>query len=135
MYKIGYIDDDFSGLRFYQRKMNRLMPELELVPVKCEKTDIPTTLAFEGIRVVLIDYKLMSAYGITGSTMAEYIKAHAPMITCYILSNAVYEMSEKFIPKDIFDTEADDPERVKILTDFLNRLLMHAKNNNPYQKC
>lgn len=136
MYKVGYIDDETTQYEYYNRKLKRLGPDMELVLLKdCKsKEDFLEKIYEEQIEVLLIDYRMAGSFGFNGSTLINYINDHVRDLECFILTGVERErISDGLVTdrntfqKTVFNTEADDPQKIKELLDFIDILRNSAK--------
>lgn len=131
MYRIGYIDDEPSQFNKFQKKIQRRFKDIELVFLdNCrKKEEFVEKIYAHQIEVLLVDYKMAKTFGFNGSTLISYINDQIRDLECFILT-AVDEESVKdglvacrnIRSKSIFDTEGDDVQRVKALTEFIEIL-------------
>ena len=136
MYRVGYIDDEPTEFEIYRRSLQRRCKELELVLIDdCEsKQDILDRIYEKQIDVLLIDYKMVKSYGFNGTTLIHYINDSMRDIQCFILTavdteqitDGLVAKRDKY-SKNIFDTEAADPQKEAALKDFIQILLESAK--------
>lgn len=136
MYRVGYIDDEPTQFENYKRALRRRCEELELVLIEdCEtKQDILNKIYEKQIDVLLIDYKMVQNYGFNGTTLINYINDSMRDIQCFIMTgvdpgqitDGLVAERDKY-SKNIFDTEAADPQKEKELSDFIQVLLESAK--------
>ena len=136
MYRVGYIDDEPTQFENYRRSLQRRCKELELVLIDdCEsKQDILDKIYEKQIDVLLIDYKMVKSYGFNGTTLINYINDSMRDIQCFIMTAVDTEQitdglvaeRDKY-SKNIFDTEAADPQKEAELRDFIQVLLESAK--------
>lgn len=131
MYRVGYIDDEPTQFENFARKLRRNSNDLELILLdECKtKAEFLEKIYEKQIDVLLIDYRMASAYGFNGATLINYINDHIRDLECFILtavdreqiSDGLVTERNRF-PKTIFDTEAEDPEKLEELKDFLKAL-------------
>ena len=136
MYRVGYIDDKPTQFENYKRALRRRCDELELVLIEdCEtKRDILNKIYEKQIDVLLIDYKMVQNYGFNGTTLINYINDSMRDIQCFIMTgvdpgqitDGLVAERDKY-SKNIFDTEAADPQKEMELSDFIQVLLESAK--------
>lgn len=136
MYRVGYIDDEPAQFENYRRSLHRRCKELELVLIDdCEtKQDILDKIYEKQIDVLLIDYKMVKNYGFNGTTLINYINDSMRDIQCFIMTAVDKEQitdglvaeRDKY-SKNIFDTEAADPQKEAELSNFIQILLEGAK--------
>ena len=136
MYRVGYIDDETTQYEYYDRKLKRLSPDIELIFLKDCKTkeDFLEKIYAEQIEVLLIDYRMAGNFGFNGTTLINYINDHVRDLECFILTGVDRElMSDGLVTdrntfqKTIFNTEADDPQKVQELLEFIDVLRNSAK--------
>ena len=131
MYRVGYIDDEPTQYENFSRKLRRRCEELELVLIEdCRtKEEFLEKIYEKQIDVLLIDYKMAGTYGFNGTTLINYINDHIRDLECFILTAVDKEQitdglvaERNRFPKTIFDTEAEDSQKVMELNDFLKSL-------------
>lgn len=131
MYKVGYIDDEPTQYENFSRKLKRRCDELELVLLEdCKtKAEFLDKIYEKQIDVLLIDYKMASAFGFNGTTLINYINDHIRDLECFILTAVDKEQitdglvaERNRFPKTIFDTEAEDAQKIEELAGFINAL-------------
>lgn len=131
MYRIGYIDDEPNQFSKFEKKMQRRFKDVELIFLdECRtKEEFVEKIYEKQIEVLLVDYKMVKTFGFNGSTLISYINDQIRDLECFILT-AVDEGNIKdglvsyrdIRSKSIFDTEGDDEQRVKELTEFVDIL-------------
>lgn len=136
MYRVGYIDDEPIQFENYKRALRRRCRELELVLIEdcVTKQDILNKIYEKQIDVLLIDYKMVQNYGFNGTTLINYINDSMRDIQCFIMTGVDPEQitdglvaeRDKY-SKNIFDTEAEDPDKEAELSAFIQVLLESAK--------
>lgn len=136
MYRVGYIDDETTQYEYYDRKLKRLSPDIELIFLKDCKTkeDFLEKIYAEQIEVLLIDYRMAGNFGFNGTTLINYINDHVRDLECFILTGVDRELISDGLVTDrntfqetIFNTEADDPQKVQELLEFIDVLRNSAK--------
>ena len=136
MYRVGYIDDETTQYEYYDRKLKRLSPDIELIFLKDCKTkeDFLEKIYAEQIDVLLIDYRMAGNFGFNGTTLINYINDHVRDLECFILTGVDRELisdglvtDRNTFQKTIFNTEADDPQKVQELLEFIDVLRNSAK--------
>ena len=136
MYRVGYIDDETTQYEYYDRKLKRLSPDIELIFLKDCKTkeDFLEKIYEEQIDVLLIDYRMAGNFGFNGTTLINYINDHVRDLECFILTGVDRELisdglvtDRNTFQKTIFNTEADDPQKVQELLEFIDVLRNSAK--------
>lgn len=136
MYRVGYIDDETTQYEYYDRKLKRLSPDIELIFLKDCKTkeDFLEKIYAEQIEVLLIDYRMTGNFGFNGTTLINYINDHVRDLECFILTGVDRELisdglvtDRNTFQKTIFNTEADDPQKVQELLEFIDVLRNSAK--------
>mgnify|MGYP001510200043 CR=1 FL=1 len=122
MYKIGYIDDEPAQYANYAKKLNRRYPDMKLILFeKCStREEFVNKIYEEQADVLLIDYKMASTYGFNGTSLISYINDRVQDLECFILTAVEQERitdglvaKRNRFSKTIFDTEGDDPDKVK----------------------
>jgi len=128
MFKIGYIDDEPTQYTNYAKKLNRWYKDMELILFEnCStRDDFVNKIYEEQTDVLLIDYKMASAYGFNGTTLISYINDRVQDLECFILTAVEQERitdglvaQRNRFSKTVFDTEGDDPDKVKAFKDFV----------------
>ena len=136
MYRVGYIDDETTQYEYYDRKLKRLSPDIELIFLKDCKTkeDFLEKIYAEQIEVLLIDYRMAGNFGFNGTTLINYINDHVRDLECFILTGVDRELisdglvtDRNTFQKTIFNTEADDPQKIQELLEFIDVLRNSAK--------
>ena len=136
MYRVGYIDDETTQYEYYNRKLKRLSPDIELIFLKDCKTkeDFLEKIYAEQIEVLLIDYRMAGNFGFNGTTLINYINDHVRNLECFILTGVDRELisdglvtDRNTFQKTVFNTEADDPQKVQELLEFIDVLRNSAK--------
>ena len=136
MYRVGYIDDETTQYEYYNRKLKRLSPDIELIFLKDCKTkeDFLEKIYAEQIEVLLIDYRMAGNFGFNGTTLINYINDHVRDLECFILTGVDRELisdglvtDRNTFQKTVFNTEADDPQKVQELLEFIDVLRNSAK--------
>lgn len=131
MYRVGYIDDEPTQYENFSRKLKRRCSELEMVLIAdCRtKEDFLEKIYEKQIDVLLIDYKMAGTYGFNGTTLINYINNHIRDLECFILTAVDKEQitdglvaERNRFPKTIFDTEAEDSQKIMELNEFLKSL-------------
>ena len=76
--------------------------------------------------MLLIDYKMASTYGFNGTSLISYINDRVQDLECFILTAVEQERitdglvaKRNRFSKTIFDTEGDDPDKVKAFNEFV----------------
>lgn len=135
MYRIGYIDDHPDQYRNYSKKLKRRYKDVELILLEdCNtREEFLEKIYEERIEVLLVDYKMAGSYGFNGSTLINFINDQMRDLECFILTAVEQEQINDGLvtrrnrySKTIFDTEGDDPERVKQLGEFVETLRQSA---------
>lgn len=128
MFRIGYIDDEPTQYTNYAKKLKRRYPDMELILFEnCRtKDEFVNKIYEEQADVLLIDYKMASAYGFNGTTLISYINDQVQDLECFVLTAVEQERitdglvaQRNRFSKTIFDTEGDDPGKVKDFNDFV----------------
>lgn len=131
MYKVGYIDDEPTQYENFSRKLKRRCHDLELVLLQDCKTkeEFLEKIYEKQIEVLLIDYKMAGTFGFNGTTLINYINNHIRDLECFILTAVDKEQitdglvaERNRFPKTIFDTEAEDSQKLEELSGFINAL-------------
>lgn len=128
MYRIGYIDDDPTQYDNIVKKIHRRYSDVELILLsECKtKEEVVEKIYKEQIDVLLIDYKMVKLFGFNGTTLISYINDQIRDLECFIFTEVdIKQIDDGLVAernrysKTIFDTEADDPDKVKKLNDFI----------------
>lgn len=136
MYNIGYIDDNPSLYTTYEKKLKRRDRDVELILIEgCKtKAEFVEKIYEKQIEVLLIDYKMASTFGFNGTTLISYINDQIRDLECFILTAVDNEQisdglvtSRNIFAKTVFDTEGDDPEKVRALMEFIKTLKESAE--------
>lgn len=129
MIKVGYIDDVPDQFENYERKLRRVQIELIPFEVGAKKADYVDQIYQHQVEVLLIDYKMASTIGFNGSALISYINDEIPDMTCFILTSAERgHITDKLVinshiySKDVFDTEADDAQKLERFHEFVEQL-------------
>ena len=131
MYRIGYIDDEPIQYNNFAKKVKRMYPDVELILLEdCHTKDEFVEKIYEDqIEVLLIDYKMAKSFGFNGTSLISYINDQIRDLECFILTAVDTEQIDDGLvsarnrfSKTIFDTEADDPEKIKIFKEFVELL-------------
>ena len=128
MFRIGYIDDEPTQYANYAKKLKRRYPDMELILFEnCStREEFVDKIYEEQADVLLIDYKMASTYGFNGTTLISYINDRVQDLECFILTaveqdritDGLVARRNRF-SKTIFDTEGDDPDKVKAFNEFV----------------
>lgn len=126
---VGYIDDDKSQYENYRRKLSRDGIALVQFRIGKDKADYIDQILSNQVMAVLIDYKMVATIGYYGTSLINYINDEVHDMTCFILTAVESDkIADKLVPddliytKNVFDTEADDPERVARYQEFVRHL-------------
>lgn len=127
--KIGYIDDEPDQFENYRRKLHREGIELILFETSGNKADYIDQIYRNQADALLIDYKMAGTLGYNGSTLINYINDMVMDLTCFILTAAETDkITDKLVTnfhiysKEIFDTEAGNPDRMAAYQKFVGHL-------------
>lgn len=136
MYRIGYIDDEPTQYTNFAKKIKRRYPDMELVLLEgcTTKSEFVEKIYEVQADTLLIDYKMVRAYGFNGTTLISYINDQIKDLECFILTQVDTEQIDDGLvalrnrfSKTVFDTEADDPEKLKELDNFIGILRESAQ--------
>ena len=131
MYKIGYIDDEPTQFENIAKKLKRRFKDVELILLtNCStKDEFVNKIYEERIDVLLVDYKMVKSYGFNGTTLISYINDQIRDLECFILTAVDTEQIDDRLvaprniqSKTVFDTEADDEEKIQKLNEFIEVL-------------
>lgn len=127
--KVGYIDDDLSLYESYRRKLKHDGIALISFAMSEDKANYIDQILSNQVMALLIDYKMVATVGYYGTSLINYINDEIHDMTCFILTAVESDkITDKLVPddriytKDVFDTEADDPERVERYQTFVRHL-------------
>lgn len=116
MYKVGFIDDDKSLIDDYRIRLRR--KDIELLFVEGIQTleNVLEWILNNGIKCMLVDYKLTEAYNFNGTELVAYINSELPDLPCIILTNYCEAgIGENLVIKNLFierenlDADIDSP--------------------------
>lgn len=136
MYRIGYIDDEPTQYTNFAKKIKRRYPDMELVLLDgcTTKSEFVERIYEIQADTLLIDYKMVRTYGFNGTTLISYINDQIKDLECFILTQVDTEQIDDGLvalrnrfSKTVFDTEADDPEKLKELDNFIGILRESAQ--------
>ena len=129
MYRIGYIDDNPTQYENYARKMKRKQMELILLEGCKTKAEFVNKIYEEQLDVVLIDFKMARTFGFNGTTLISYINDQIRDLECFILTSVDEEQIDDGLvatrnryPKTVFDTEADNQEKLARFDEFISTI-------------
>lgn len=152
MINIGFVDDELNSFEDYKIRLKRY--DINLVfNDSCETfEDIKNWILFNGLKLVLIDYKLSLKFDFTGTELVYYLNNELPDLVCIILTSFINDsINENLVTQNlILDKKIlnDDLTSLKLLFEqnacvFDNRLnrrkkefesLIKKKNNNELKK-
>jgi DNA-binding NtrC family response regulator len=125
MYKVGFIDDDKSLIDDYKIRLRRKDIELLFIEEAQKKEDVVKWILGNGIKCMLVDYKLTEMYDFNGTELVAYINSELPDLPCIILTNYCDEgISENLVIKNLFmereklDADIDSPDFENIINLF-----------------
>jgi len=117
MYKVGFIDDDKSLIDDYKIRLKRKGIELLFIEEAPNKEDVVKWILGNGVKCMLVDYKLTEMYDFNGTELVAYINSQIPDLPCIILTNYCDEgISENLVIKNLFmereklDADIDSPD-------------------------
>lgn len=87
MYKVGYVDDDFSDFNDYKIRLARRNIDLQFVDNCTSLNDILEWVLQNCIECLLVDHKLTAKYAFQGTNVVAYINNQLPDLPCIILTN------------------------------------------------
>lgn len=131
MYRIGYIDDEPTQYPNFAKKIQRRYRDMGLILLEecATKKEFVEKIYETQVDTLLIDYKMVKAYGFNGTTLISYINDQIRDLECFILTAVDTEQIDDGLvaarnrfSKTIFDTEADDPQKLKELDAFIAML-------------
>lgn len=103
MYKIGFIDDDLSLIDDYTIRLARKDIELLFINDCVEMKDVLDWILCNGVKCMLVDYKLVGAYSFNGTELVAYINSELPDLPCIILTNYCDAgIGENLVIKNLF---------------------------------
>ncbi len=135
MYRIGYIDDQPTQYENYKKKLKRRYPDIDLILLEGCKTreEFLDKIYEERVEVLLVDYKMAGTFGFNGSALINYINDQMRDLECFILTAVEQDQINDGLvtqrnrySKTRFDTEGDDPDKLKELTEFVETLKQSA---------
>lgn len=113
MYKLGFIDDDNSLIKDYQKRLLRKDLELIFVENCTTKAEVVKWILKNEIKCMLVDYKLTAVYDFNGTELVAYLNSELPDLPCIILTNYCEQgIGENLVIKNLF------VEREKLDADF-----------------
>lgn len=113
MYKLGFIDDDNSLIKDYQKRLLRKDIELSFVENCTTKAEVVKWILANEIKCMLVDYKLTAVYDFNGTELVAYLNSELPDLPCIILTNYCEQgIGENLVIKNLF------VEREKLDADF-----------------
>lgn len=108
MYKIGFIDDDKSFAKDYKIRFEKKGIELLFVENFVTKLDVIDWILNNGIKCMLIDYKLTGMYDFNGTELVAFINSELPDLPCIILSSYCDDgINENLVIKNLFIERSD----------------------------
>lgn len=117
MYKVGFIDDDKSLIDDYKIRLGRKDIELLFVEECPKKENIIEWILNNGVKCMLVDYKLADAYDFNGAELVAFINSELPDLPCIILTNYCEEgigqnlvIKNLFIEREHLDADIDSSE-------------------------
>lgn len=87
MYRIGFIDDDRDSYEDYKVRLARKDIELLYPYGITEMSEMIEWLLSNGIKCLIIDYKLNNKFKFLGTELVAYINSKVPNLPCLILTN------------------------------------------------
>lgn len=125
-HKVGYIDDNPEQFENYERKLRRSGIKLICFSICDNKADYIDQIYRHQVDALLIDYKMAGTLGYNGTSLISYINDMVADLTCFILTAVETDkITDKLVSnshiysKEIFDTEAGDPQRVEAFQKFV----------------
>lgn len=116
MYKVGFIDDDKSLIDDYRIRLRRKNIELLFVDEIQTMENVLEWILNNGVKCMLVDYKLTEAYDFNGTELVAYINSELPDLPCIILTNycdaGIGEnlvIKNLFIERENLDADIDSP--------------------------
>ncbi len=116
MYKVGFIDDDKSLINDYKIRLRRKDIELLFVEEMQSMENVMKWILDNGIKCMLVDYKLTEAYDFNGTELVAYINSELPDLPCIILTNYCDDgigenlvIKNLFIERESLDADIDSP--------------------------
>lgn len=103
MYKVGFIDDDTSLIDDYKIRLGRKDIELYFAENCTTKKSVIEWILDNGIKCMLVDYKLTGKYNFNGTELVAFINSELPDLPCIILTNYCDAgIEEKLVIKNLF---------------------------------
>lgn len=135
MYKVAYVDDDYSAFSDYKKRLARKEIELNFVNNCISLEDILEWVMDNTIECLLVDHKLTAKYAFQGTNVVAYINNQLPDLPCIILTNYPEDSEgDNLVVKNlIFDRNVMSEDDISPFTDiikqsaevFRNRLKNH----------
>lgn len=135
MYKVAYVDDDYSAFSDYKKRLARKEIELNFVNNCISLEDILEWVMDNTIECLLVDHKLTAKYAFQGTNVVAYINNQLPDLPCIILTNYPEDSEgDNLVVKNlIFDRNVMSEDDISPFTEiikqsaevFRNRLKNH----------
>lgn len=152
MINIGFVDDELNSFEDYKIRLKR--HDINLVfNDSCETfDDIKNWILFNGLKLVLIDYKLSLKFDFTGTELVYYLNNELPDLVCIILTSFINDsinenlvtqnliLDKKILNGDLTSLKLLFEQNACVFDNRLNRrkkefeILIKKKNNNELKK-
>jgi hypothetical protein len=86
MNTVGFVDDSFDLFQDYKKRMERQDIDLIAASRKMSKEEIYSWVLQNGIKCLLVDYKLKPNFDFAGTELVAYINSILPDLPCMILT-------------------------------------------------
>jgi DNA-binding NtrC family response regulator len=125
VYRVGFIDDDKDLIDDYKIRLSRKDIELLFVEEVQTMENVLEWILDNGVKCMLVDYKLTEAYSFNGTELVAYINSELPDLPCIILTNycdaGIGEnlvIKNLFIERENLDADIDSPDFEGLINTF-----------------
>jgi DNA-binding NtrC family response regulator len=87
VYKVGFIDDERNLIEMYSVRLKRKGIDLIFADANQSKEDVVKWILDNGVKCMLVDYKLTEAYDYNGTALVAHINSELPDLPCIILTS------------------------------------------------
>jgi hypothetical protein len=137
MYTVGFVDDNIDLFQDYKKRMEREDIDLIAASRKMSKEEIYAWILQDGIKCLIVDYKLKPDFDFVGTELVAYINSMLPDLPCMILTihpqdslNENMVVKNNIVDRGLFDA-SDGSELADILKQavdvYNNRLAVRLK--------
>lgn len=137
MYTVGFVDDNIDLFQDYKKRMEREDIDLIAASRKMSKEEIYAWILQDGIKCLIVDYKLKPDFDFVGTELVVYINSMLPDLPCMILTihpqdslNENMVVKNNIVDRGLFDA-SDGSELADILKQavdvYNNRLAVRLK--------